>query len=400
MGKKIIFCAGFGAVWALALQLGLKFWLYVDDTFAPLRLFGALLGMMLLLYGGLVVMKKLTGKNGWREALFLVGCGALWSFGGLAAALALADGLRRRQLSAWAMWTFWGYMEVAVLALVVAHSIRREKPLASFALMGSPSGKKAVNIIRLSRTLYYIFLAIPVGILLSIWLSYDAWWAMLLMLLWTLFTLVVYSFLMDKFTNNLLLQKIDPAAFYDVQVWLYQRNRKRTGQATSLLSICAAYMDLDQEEIAAQLLEKMQSEPMMPPHRLLYLLRKVALCKDVASLSLVREAVRSMLVTVKNPALHQQAEVLIAGRQAHLENHPQGLLWYADQVESLPMLANKHNRVAAALSRGDAYLLLGETEKSKAAYSWALQNCGGSLLMKRLAAEGLSKLPFAPSKEV
>lgn len=388
MNKKISFCAGFGAVYAAALYGAVRLCLHWPMAAV---FYYSLLGAVLLLYTGYYLCGKWCGETGFAVLWPVMGGAAIWS-AVLLAALGAGRFLFLRQLKLVLIATLLAYLYCALLLGIIVSKSRRASALAAFTLIGGASGKRAIFINRAAYVCYLLLLALPIGWFLQ--QSTDlVFFGMLLV--WILLTMAVYVVFTAFYNNRLLTEHLDPAAFYDVNVWMYGRYRKRKNQVGPLLNIRSAYDAMDQKPMADQLLGRMANEPFSSVYRLQYQLACANSCETLPAFEVAETVCRGALSMMKPTALvRRQTELMLAGHRAQLENNPEALLRYAEQLLQMRGMNNRHNRLVAELCRAKGLALTGRAEDARAACLWIKANCGGCRKILREADEQLS-LPAA-----
>lgn len=388
--KKIGLLTGVSLLCAVIID-GAAIWLLRMEHWQTAVMFYLLSGLLLGLYGFSGWFSKRFSSSALLVYGVSIGGAALWTALGVLLIKLLAGGFLLRGYGMLLFVLKILYPTLLLVQLFVGIMTKRQKPMIQFTRMNTPSGIRQVHRNKIARVLYTLALLAGCGPLLQFYMDNHPW-ALAALIVWFIAVQVMYLQYVNSSNIALLADRLDPAAYYDVLVDLYEQMLKRRQQNAVLLNMIAAYGDLDQTDVCRQLAQKLQTEPLSPVQQLILGVQQASLTETLPEFEQKEQLCKGMMLTVKNKKMIEQTGVLLAGHRARLEQHPQGMLWYADQIDSLPGLKNRRNHLVAQLYRAESAFLTGDLETAKALVSWTQANCGGCITVAKDAAQLKARL--------
>ena len=385
--KKTLYCVWSGCLCALYVMAALT-WVAAGGWVAAKAFWSLLLCVGLLHLAASKACEKL-GIGHYAARLLPVAFSALL-VGCITAVRFAANSIRPETLAMLAA----AYFMLVVLTAFCAWTTRSDKPFVRFAPIGTEAGKAAIRKIRLLQYGAIIAMVLPAGLLLEFYVVQDRLWALLVSPPLILGLSVMSNMMLTRFSANLLLEKMDPAAYYDLLVYLLRHAGRRRRQQGLVANMILAYADMGQRPVARKLADRLWAEPgLTQVQRAQIAMHQAVLCEELYDFHQKARACQDLLGGIQDRRLAQQIETNLRGRQARLENDAAGLLWFAGQIEQT-MAPCRRNQVVAALNRARGWELTGETGQAKAAWAYIAAN-GGRTWMAEEARAALHRLEEA-----
>lgn len=283
-------------------------------------------------------------------------------------------------------WLLFGWVVLFVTVLWTAFIGRRQKSQVHFSSMNSLSGKRAIRKAYLLSYTSVIVMVLFSGLCLDQYLNFDRLSALAGLFLSILIPTLFAGFSIGRMANRLLLDQMDPVAFYDLYACLHQNAKRRRQQDFYALSLVNAYIDLGQNDTAQKLANRLWDDNCLPPvQRAILAVQQATCCNNLTDFNRAEQFCRPLVAAVRSRKLATQLDLNLRGRRAQLEQDAAGMLAYADALETC-LQPCRRNQVAAAVNRAMAWQLTSQTEKARAAWQFAAAEGGGSFMASKARA--------------